>query len=405
MERRLAILILVGFAANILVGCGRFEKTPAGPRLVTSAVNKDAPKDKGADEAPNTAQAQALPTAPQVEELPDEVTFAPQSQDQKDLAPKEDEDYSQMIPEVEFKKEPTKAPTNEPTKPPVKSVGPVPTEPVKPATVIPAEPPARPATAVEPQPSQQPVVLPSSLIRDQAVNFIDRGLLDNASSLLETRKKYGDNAPFEVLFPSRNRHFGTIGLVNIIEFLGQYLQSISPGSRLLISDIAGPRGGPLFKIDAKARRYLLDGNGGYVKSHASHQNGLDADIAYISSDRNQNRFFDVRGPDLKKKVDIKTQFEVFKTAVRSDSVELFFIHPDLKKELCLEAYRQGAFKEGSEDKVALETLRRSVRDYGHYNHFHLRMKCINENNPRCKSRADMLPKNHECVFQKKVAAQ
>ncbi|MDX1607259.1 MAG: penicillin-insensitive murein endopeptidase, partial [Candidatus Competibacterales bacterium] len=62
----------------------------------------------------------------------------------------------------------------------------------------------------------------------------------------------------QVMRPSRNRYYGHPALIDFIERLGR--TAADHGVRLLVGDLAQPRGGPM------------------DSGHRSHQSGLDADI-------------------------------------------------------------------------------------------------------------------------------
>ena len=79
-------------------------------------------------------------------------------------------------------------------------------------------------------------------------------------------------------FPDRCTNFGTDGMVGLLEWLGreigrEYSEPSYNGIRLVIADIAAPRGGCIW------------GHGGRM-SHASHTNGKDADVGFITFKKN-----------------------------------------------------------------------------------------------------------------------
>src|SRR5687767_3158673 len=94
---------------------------------------------------------------------------------------------------------------------------------------------------------------PAAEPQDQVVGFYTRGSLVQATPLAEAGPGWVH------LFHTRNRGWGSQGLVEILEWLAVTMSELHPGSeRLQIGDLS-----------ARA--------GGKVSGHASHQNGLDAD--------------------------------------------------------------------------------------------------------------------------------
>ncbi len=72
---------------------------------------------------------------------------------------------------------------------------------------------------------------------------------------------------YQVMRPSRNRYYGHPMLVRFVERLGQ--QAAARGARLLIGDLAQPRGGPM------------------PNGHRSHQSGLDVDVWFLQQPRDR----------------------------------------------------------------------------------------------------------------------
>ena len=88
-----------------------------------------------------------------------------------------------------------------------------------------------------------------------AIGFYAAGCLRGAQALPQ------DGPGYQVMRPTRNRYYGHPMLLEFIARLAEASRAKGLGS-ILIGDMSLPRGGPT------------------LSGHASHQNGLDADIWY-----------------------------------------------------------------------------------------------------------------------------
>ncbi len=340
----------------------------------------------------------------------------------------EQEDYSDLIPEVELKipekqqrpsaqnSAPKETPAQEansgsnPKSEPTTNPKTKESQPAKPQQGEPHTP-AAPTTPTKKE--QTTTKVPSApvptqqSIRSQAVAYVDAGTLKTPASLLERQQTYREAPPFIVIAPGRDRFYGTTDLIETIDLLAQFVKSLSSSLRLVVSDLSGPAGGPLFQWDSKNQDYKKNNKGSPIQSHESHQNGLDADIAYLTNSPEAKPFADIRKmEDINSTLNLEAQFKLFKQAVSTEMIEAFFVDPVMKKEMCRQALREGAFKENQkkeqEDKLTIETLRRLVVEpQWHFNHFHMRLKCDKSRQSACLQRPDFVPKEHGCVFTKK----
>ncbi|MBO9668409.1 MAG: penicillin-insensitive murein endopeptidase, partial [Bdellovibrio sp.] len=162
---------------------------------------------------------------------------------------------------------------------------------------------------------------------------------------------------FTIMRPERRTYFATSEMAYLIAKMGAYSKVIAPSHELHIGDVSRKSGGPL-------------------GSHKSHENGMDADIAfYFKADKEMSTFANA----LKSNRPIgdwmmPQQWKLFKYAVSSKYVDMIFIHPTLKQALCRYAVSSGELKAGQKSGDAFETLRRLWPDTGHDDHFHLRIK-------------------------------
>lgn len=166
---------------------------------------------------------------------------------------------------------------------------------------------------------------------------------------------------FQVIRPSRGRYFGNPETISYIEDLSQKVNSELNGI-LLIADISQKTGGP-----------ILD-------DHSSHQIGLDADILLWQHPIAKQRILtkverehihpqSVLTEDELNVDEFKwdtVNGEILKLAASDTRVDRIFINPVIKKKLC-------------EDYPGQLWLGKLRPWYGHDGHFHVRLKCPQEN--------------------------
>lgn len=166
---------------------------------------------------------------------------------------------------------------------------------------------------------------------------------------------------YAVVRSGRNRFYGHPDLVSFITDMGRRVADAKLG-RMLVADIAMPRGGP------------------FASGHKSHQTGLDADIwiplGYsLEKAQRGEKLHSVLMVDRKAfKVNHYWQARhsnLIKMAAEDPRVARIFVHPAIKAELCAGAW---------EDRSWLNTIRPW---WGHDSHFHVRLHCPYDA-PDCK---------------------
>ena len=184
----------------------------------------------------------------------------------------------------------------------------------------------------------------------QSDGYYAKGCLAGGVALPE------DGPTWQVMRLSRNRRWGHPNMINLLEKLSRDAHAKAGWNGLLVGDISQPRGGPM------------------LTGHASHQVGLDADIwltpmpkrRFSAEERETVEATsmlkgDTLFVDPKKWTPSRTA--LLKTAASYPEVERIFVHPGIKKELCDTA-------QGDRRWLA------KIRPYwGHYYHFHIRIKC------------------------------
>ncbi|HEY8194376.1 MAG TPA: penicillin-insensitive murein endopeptidase [Hyphomicrobium sp.] len=165
-----------------------------------------------------------------------------------------------------------------------------------------------------------------------------------------------DGPAWQEMRLSRNRNWGHPELIALIERFAKDAQKLDGWPGLLVGDIAQPRGGPM------------------LNGHASHQVGLDADIWLTPMPERRltpKEREDIQATSMLDKTELAVDPKVFtdkqvaliKRAASYPEVERIFVHPAIKKALCEAA---------GTDRKWLGKVRPY---YGHYYHFHMRIKC------------------------------
>lgn len=185
-----------------------------------------------------------------------------------------------------------------------------------------------------------------------------------------------DGPGFQVVRPSRHRHFGHPLLVDFVRRLGEQAAAAGLGV-LLVGDLGQPRGGPA------------------PSGHSSHQTGLDADIWFWAPARASRRVLPVAARErlspravvsLARKARTRHWSSriarVLELAATDARVARIFVNPVIKRELCEAA---------GGDRAWLRKLRPW---WGHDAHFHVRLACP-EDSAECEPQA-ALPAGDGC---------
>ncbi len=212
---------------------------------------------------------------------------------------------------------------------------------------------------------------------NQALGFPDDGSLRNATSLLTRQQALSKKAFFEVVAPTRNKHFATYDLAELITRTGDQLNK-QFSKMLYVANLSTQNGGELTAII-----------NGKLTKHASHQNGLDADLAYPTDLAHLKFPLVVR---MKPREYFPKNYSVEKTYglikflfnQKDIPVDRFFIDQKIKDELCTFAIAKNDF--ANENKAQNTALFESIQHVaGHGDHFHVRIKC-SKSDPACRGR-------------------
>jgi len=186
------------------------------------------------------------------------------------------------------------------------------------------------------------------------------GCICNATAL----PPQGDG--YQVVRLKRHRYFGHPSLIRLIKALGQ--QTAANGWGILyIGDLAQEKGGPM------------------PSGHASHQNGLDADVLLMGIGLKEDLFLnETQREQFEPQSVLNKAFtalnpqkwhpqhgQVIRAAARFARVERIFVHPLIKRALCRQFTGQ-------------KWLHKIRPWWGHYQHFHIRLVCPADS-PDCVS--------------------
>jgi penicillin-insensitive murein endopeptidase len=182
-----------------------------------------------------------------------------------------------------------------------------------------------------------------------AVGFYAAGCLQGAEALPL------DDDGYSVMRPSRHRFYGHPSLVGYITNLASTTRA-KFGTRLLIGDMAPPRGGPM------------------LTGHASHQTETERERLPATS-------FVVGRKRLRPNWD-EAQARVLAAAADSDRVNRIFVSPPIKRYMC-------------QNYPTAPWLYRLRPWWGHEDHFHVRLLCP-PGSPLCEEQDPLDPADTGC---------
>ncbi len=165
----------------------------------------------------------------------------------------------------------------------------------------------------------------------------------------------GTGSTWQAMRLSRNRNWGHPELIDFIQDLSRKAARIRGWNGIYVGDMSQPRGGPM------------------LTGHRSHQIGLDADI-WLRPGKNlrmtqaqREKFSAISMRRAKGAYTnsnwTRAQHELVKAAAQDKRVERIFIFPGAKVKMC------------NDEKGDRSWLRKVRPWWGHYYHFHVRLKC------------------------------
>ena len=207
----------------------------------------------------------------------------------------------------------------------------------------------------------------TTLMASEAIGYYSDGKLKDGESIMER------GTLIRKLFLQRQRFFGTTIKQETISDAADFVRQTYPEAEVLqVGDIANK-------------------NGGACKEHASHQNGLDVDIVYLTKNgklQSQNAPYweedFVKNGKVSANFYLERNFALFKHLIHSKPVGRIFVDEAIKKMFCEYAKKNNLMK----DVETVETLRRLRIEKLHSTHFHLRLTCA-EGDYSCKDQAEV----------------
>jgi murein endopeptidase len=187
---------------------------------------------------------------------------------------------------------------------------------------------------------------------NQASGFYSKGKLQKASHY-----SYTDYKTNELTASNKSNHYSSEITKQIIEFAGCVLKQRYKENLLTnINDLSAK-------------------NGGRLGGHASHQNGLDADVSYPHLNKKTKRFDDFTANMNDERV--VAAIDMARIMIYTDRVKTLFTDNRIRKRFCGYIKAQGKL---TEYRSLVEEYMYHVK--GHHNHYHIRVKC-NSQNPSC----------------------
>lgn len=197
--------------------------------------------------------------------------------------------------------------------------------------------------------------------RDQVIGSPSAGRLNKGTDFLKISQLPG--FAFFIVNPRDKDYFASFDMAVVMKKLSEVLQSLMPGRRLAVTSMS-------------------KWGGGRLPPHDGHQNGTDADFRYLTNDESKPSYVVSRGR-VNNTLLVNHQWKFFKKAFQTELLDVIFVDKAVKRAMCEEARRVQDLRQGENDSVAAEVLKRIQPWDGHANHFHVRIKCSSDN-PRCK---------------------
>jgi len=198
------------------------------------------------------------------------------------------------------------------------------------------------------------------------------GYHSGPGSLIRASQLDLDSPYYKVVNTNQREYYGARIMIDVIEMIGRAVTDMLSGYRIWVNAIS-------------------DYNGGKQIVSKSHQNGLDADISYIVQDQSQQlRSIVLPSGKLWNSFHMQEQWELWKKLINTNLVFYIFVSSEIKQAACQHARATGEFNR----KDVEDTLKRLYVVRGHANHWHMRLRCLD--NPRCKGDDVNYSQNENC---------
>lgn len=218
-------------------------------------------------------------------------------------------------------------------------------------------------------------------VKNQAIGVHYNGRLEGAAGLPQRGAGF-------VVRSGRDRSFGTDSMIEVIQGAAAQMENKSPGQPpLVIADVAQKYGG---RLSTRSGSY-----------HASHQTGLDADIAFPSRVIEKDLWpaCSRKGagcPDgtVSDKLDEERLWNFMTAMVCAEKspVIVIFVDTEIKRHMCRWASKRFDLKDSG--SCAFKTLRALKYSPGHHDHMHVRLRC--PGNSSCRDATVSLGRSTGC---------
>jgi murein endopeptidase len=197
--------------------------------------------------------------------------------------------------------------------------------------------------------------------------------LTQSSSILEAAQKLGTSAGFQVLWPTKKRHYGTYDMVEMVVNIGAWLRENVNDVMLSVADTAAKEGGSLGSWVVRNGKRVWVG-------HASHKTGMDIDLGYLTRNPKlvMNRI-DIpnKGGYTHSEFLAAEQWRLIKAVHEFSPIEVIYVNRNVKNEMCRQALKAGDLpsKTNTASPAAKILTKLIVEDTAHGNHWHVRLDC------------------------------
>ena len=189
-------------------------------------------------------------------------------------------------------------------------------------------------------------------------NKVIQKRLQNGVNLIPLVSQLEAQSGLRILHPEQNNFWGTTELVATVVRIGQWVLKNVGNIQLDVADLSDHNGG------------LQVRPGTHIRTHRSHQYGIDVDLGYLIAKNNEAG--KMRIPSLKSEDFLMDkQWQLFQVLFREDIAQQIYVSAPVKRGLCLHLKQSDQLNKESNAEYAS----RIAVVAGHENHFHLRIKC------------------------------
>lgn len=182
--------------------------------------------------------------------------------------------------------------------------------------------------------------------------------LQNSVNLVPLVAQLDPHSGLRILHPEQNNFWGTSELVSTVLRIGQWVLDNVGDVQLDVADLSDQNGG------------LQVHKGTHIRTHRSHQHGVDVDLGYVIAKNNE--VGRMRVPLLKSDdFLIDKQWELFRELFKEDIAQQIYVSAPVKRALCQHLKQTHELQ----DPQIVQYSNRIAVVAGHENHFHLRIKC------------------------------